>query len=472
MSGHNVVLVEDLRAGGFTFAMYVQRTGKLNGLDATTFSHLHHDHLGSVAAVSNAAGAVVERMAYDAWGKRRYINQTPGKADTLDTLKGLNTHRGYTLHEHLDELGVIHMNGRIYDPLVGRFMSADPYIQAPQNLQSHNRYAYVMNNPLALTDPSGYFSWGKLFGAMLCPICVKEWQRPILIIGLSVASGQWFISLGWAPVAAGAASGFITGFASTGNLNGAIQGGLTGGLFGAAGMVGEGPKSFARYAAHAAAGCISAVASSGSCGHGAVAAVFGKYTTNAIGDSSILSDSVSKGVASAVAGGVGSMIAGGKFENGAVTAAYGYLFNYCVTHGCTPTALGNVRGRDVQYGSGWAGSSRDGGARSHEGTDYTTTPGQDIEAPIGGVVTGVNPYRGDPRLMGVQITNEAGQVARVFYVKPFDVVVGMRVEAGDVIGTAQDLHVKYNSNMTNHVHVEIRVNGKLTTLSNFIYDGK
>jgi len=238
----------------------------------------------------------------------------------------VNTHRGYTLHEHLDELGVIHMNGRIYDPLVGRFMSADPYIQAPQNLQSHNRYAYVMNNPLALTDPSGYFSWGKLFGAMLCPICVKEWQRPILIIGLSVASGQWFISLGWAPVAAGAASGFITGFASTGNLNGAIQGGLTGGLFGAAGSVGA-DSSIQRYVAHAAAGCVSAVAGSGSCGSGAAAAVFGKYTTNAIGDSSILSDPVSKGVASAVAGGVGSVIAGGKFENGAVTAAYGYLFN-------------------------------------------------------------------------------------------------------------------------------------------------
>jgi len=224
-------------------------------------------------------------------------------------------------------LGVIHMNGRIYDPLVGRFMSADPYIQDPQNLQSHNRYAYVMNNPLALTDPSGYFSWGKLFGAMLCPICVKERQRPILIIGLSVASGQWFISLGWAPVAAGAASGFITGFASTGNVNGAMQGAFSGGLFGAAGMVGDAPNSFARYAAHAAAGCISAVASSGHCGPGAVAAVFGKYTTNAIGDSSILSDSVSKGVAASVAGGIGSVIAGGKFENGAVTAAYGYIFN-------------------------------------------------------------------------------------------------------------------------------------------------
>ena len=83
----------------------------------------------------------------------------------------------------------------------------------------------------------------------------------------------------------------------------------------------------ASYAGHAAAGCISAAAGGGNCGQGAVSAVFGKFTTNAIGGSSELSGPIAKGVASAVAGGVGSMIAGGKFENGAVTAAYGYLFN-------------------------------------------------------------------------------------------------------------------------------------------------
>ena len=89
------------------------------------------------------------------WGKRRNTN---GQADTTDSLTGLTTDRGYTEHEHLDEMGLIHMNGRVYDPLVGRMMSADPFIQAPGSLQSYNRYAYVMNNPLNLTDPSGYFS--------------------------------------------------------------------------------------------------------------------------------------------------------------------------------------------------------------------------------------------------------------------------------------------------------------------------
>ncbi|MFC7286537.1 RHS repeat domain-containing protein [Herminiimonas glaciei] len=47
-------------------------------------------------------------------------------------------------------------------PAIGRFMSADPYIRAPDNLQSYNRYSYVLNNPLMFTDPSGYFSLKKL----------------------------------------------------------------------------------------------------------------------------------------------------------------------------------------------------------------------------------------------------------------------------------------------------------------------
>ena len=50
-------------------------------------------------------------------------------SDNADALVGVNTDRGYTMHEHLDEVGVIHMNGRVYDPLIGRFMSADPFIQ-------------------------------------------------------------------------------------------------------------------------------------------------------------------------------------------------------------------------------------------------------------------------------------------------------------------------------------------------------
>jgi hypothetical protein len=136
---------------------------------------------------------------------------------------------------------------------------------------------------------------------------------------------------------AGFASAAITGFAvglvgSGGNLKAGLIGAFTAGLFNLAGGIGE-AASLERYAAHATAGCISSVAGGGKCGQGAVAAVFGKYSTNWISESGAIQGDFAKGVASSIAGGVGSVIAGGKFENGAVTAAFGYLFNHMSARG-------------------------------------------------------------------------------------------------------------------------------------------
>ncbi|WAJ70328.1 RHS repeat-associated core domain-containing protein [Catenovulum adriaticum] len=66
------------------------------------------------------------------------------------------TSKGYTGHKMLDDNGLIHMNGRVYDPNIGRFLSADILVQAPTHSQSYNRYTYVWNNPLSMVDPSGY----------------------------------------------------------------------------------------------------------------------------------------------------------------------------------------------------------------------------------------------------------------------------------------------------------------------------
>ena len=144
-----------LSAGGQVFALYVSRTGTLGTQTATTTSYLHQDHLGSVTAVTDNTGAVAERMAYDPWGKRRNTN---GVADVLDSIVGAKTDRGYTMHEHLDEIGVIHMNARVYDPLIGRFMSADSMIPNPFDMKAFNRYSYVSNNPLRATDPTGHIT--------------------------------------------------------------------------------------------------------------------------------------------------------------------------------------------------------------------------------------------------------------------------------------------------------------------------
>ena len=65
--------------------------------------------------------------------------------------------KGYTSHEQYFDLNLINMKGRMYDPTIGRFLSPDIFIQSPTNSQSFNRYAYVWNNPLKYTDPSGYY---------------------------------------------------------------------------------------------------------------------------------------------------------------------------------------------------------------------------------------------------------------------------------------------------------------------------
>lgn len=67
--------------------------------------------------------------------------------------------RGFTAHEHLPWFNLVNMNGRLYDPLVGRFLNVDPYVQMPDNTQNYNRYSYCLNNPLKFTDPDGEFFW-------------------------------------------------------------------------------------------------------------------------------------------------------------------------------------------------------------------------------------------------------------------------------------------------------------------------
>src|SRR5262249_43231165 len=79
---------------------------------------------------------------------------SPTSADMTDI--GNTTRRGFTSHEHLDNIGLIHMNGRVYDPTIGRFLSADPFVPDPFDGQSFNRYSYVKNNPLSRIDADGF----------------------------------------------------------------------------------------------------------------------------------------------------------------------------------------------------------------------------------------------------------------------------------------------------------------------------
>lgn len=101
------------------------------------------DNLGSILSVMDENGTKVFDASYDAWGKQTV------------SLNTIGLHRGYTGHEMLTEFDIINMNGRLYDPILGRFFSPDNYVQMPDNSQSFNRYSYCLNNPLKYTDPSG-----------------------------------------------------------------------------------------------------------------------------------------------------------------------------------------------------------------------------------------------------------------------------------------------------------------------------
>ncbi|MBS0328414.1 MAG: RHS repeat protein [Proteobacteria bacterium] len=293
--------------------------------------YFHSDTQGSITAVTDSAGVVLTRFRYDAWGKQTltYGNNT-----------GINaTRQGHTAHEMLDG-GLTHMNGRLYDPVLSRFVSADPTVDNPFDLQSLNRYSYVNNNPMGFTDPTGYF---KLFG--------KKWSwwrdkvvKPVVAVVVAWNLGPMLSNMAWNVAAThaisvgtlntmlyggaaltGATAGYI---ASGGDMRAAGYGAVGGVLFFGAGEIGDAYGQAARVAAHAGAGCISASASGGNCGSGALGAGFSEWA------GSNLPRQYDGFVMRVVLGGTAAELGGGKFANGATTAAFGYLFNYCAHNGC------------------------------------------------------------------------------------------------------------------------------------------
>jgi RHS repeat-associated protein len=110
-----------------------------------------------VDSITNGSGAIEVRLSFASFGSRRNEATWSGNPTSGDWTGITGTsRRGFTFHESLDNLSLVHMNGRVFDPVVGRFLSADPFVPAPALTQSFNRYSYTRNNPLAFIDPSGF----------------------------------------------------------------------------------------------------------------------------------------------------------------------------------------------------------------------------------------------------------------------------------------------------------------------------
>jgi RHS repeat-associated protein len=374
------------KAGVVSFKQYVQAGGRvvmsvtspagtnpyaLPVAGGNQVEFFQHDHLGSLVMTTTAARTIKEQFFCEPWGKRIDATGTPfgeysdtaGQAKALRTIN--QTDRGYTMHEHLDELGYIHMNGRIYDPSLGRFAQADPFIPEATKLQAYNRYSYVYNNPLRYSDPTGYrpfwrqsqnqqtiravasiavtaaiwyyapqalaASAPETFTTTTATIIYGKGATDFAAVGASYATSYSTANAVATGFIAGAASGYIS---SGGDSATALKSGIVGGLFGFVGGTGatngwyaQGAEGVLKYtASHAAIGCVSGLLDDSGCGRGAVSAAFGKLVTLGAGN-----DPGLQAAGTVLAGGVASRLGGGNFANGAKLAAFGYLFNEMLT---------------------------------------------------------------------------------------------------------------------------------------------
>ena len=261
--------------------------------------YLFHDHLGSLVKTTDALGNVVDALDYMPNGTRR---NTANPQQPVENSPAA-TPRGFTGHEHVDGFDVIHMNGRIYDPTLGRFLQPDPVVQAPMGAQGWNAYTYVFNNPLAYTDPSGMISLRQVLGIVFAAV---------------YAYFTWDLT-GATAVYAAMIGGAITGAITTGTWRGAITGAFTGALTAGIGVAANTYQwgDLARIGAQAVSGGIVESLSGGNFGNGFFAAGLTASFMPHVGHR----DAAVRSIKGALIGGTISKATGGKFANGAISGA-------------------------------------------------------------------------------------------------------------------------------------------------------
>ena len=308
--------------------------------EATYNRYFHTDALGSITAITDDSGTVVERRSYEAFGKIRAMDYGTNNNTIANTT--IQTTRAFTGHEQIAELsGLVHMNARIYDSDIGRFLSADTVVQDPHDSQAYNRYSYARNNPMKYTDPTGNSWWTKFR---------DKWLKPILAIVVSavlvIATGGAFTAaLGsfWGSVATGALAGAASGAIMTGTLSGTLKGAAFGAIsagvafgigeqFGHAGSIfGKNVKAgqaFIKATAHGLSRGVISMAQGGTFKSGFASGFSSSFFspgTELGGDGA--GGFTLRTTIAGVVGGTASEIGGGKFANGAVSGAFVHMFN-------------------------------------------------------------------------------------------------------------------------------------------------
>lgn len=345
-NGAGIVHTHFIPAGGSVVAIHTRsQTLDANLLTVTTNKtrYVHKDHLGSIHTLTREDGTVEEVLHFDAWGRRRTLDSATNRYSYANVTS--QTDRGFTGHEMLDAVGLIHMNGRVYDPTLGRFLSSDPFVQEMGTALSLNRYAYVLNNPLSATDPSGFFfkALAKLFSKIAKPLSIIV-KVLYFIPGLQGVAFALDVGISFG-------SAFSGSLLAGGSLGDALRAGLkAGGITYATGEVlsrlsearNWSGKHFAGYAgrefaeklaektiAHGIVGGVGEVLNGGRFNHGffsSAAAAAASPTIYSVTNELPLGKAIGT-IAAATVGGTVSRMGGGKFANGAISGATGYLHN-------------------------------------------------------------------------------------------------------------------------------------------------
>jgi RHS repeat-associated protein len=212
---------------------------------------VHRDHQGSVDTLTRVVGSGGDtiKQSFDAFGKRRNADWRADPTDQRFADPHL-TERGYTGHEHLDNVRLVHMNGRLQDPLLGVMLSPDPVLGSLADPRTLNRYAYAAGNPASATDPDGFFL-RRLFkniiraidhlGSFVGRVIERYGRNLIAIVAGNYVGGwvtEWFLAKGpltlnhikSAEMLGGMAAGATTAAIARGEPMAIVGGAISGGV--------------------------------------------------------------------------------------------------------------------------------------------------------------------------------------------------------------------------------------------------
>ena len=259
----------------------------------------HGNHLGSASVVTDAYSNRKETIEYFPFGAYRI------RTDYDPAFPNVNY--TFTDQEDDDETGLYNFKARLYDPLLGRFISADSIVPQPGNLQAFNRYSYCVNNPLVYVDPSGHFldiaviAIGAVIGALVAGY-KSDWKPEAMAVGAVIGGVSGGVYSGVSSYMGGIIAGSITNATVAGAISGAAGGAAAGATAGAMSASYYGGNIGSAILKGAGLGAV------GGAAFGAIGGYFGKtWNLWRVG-------------ACALSGGGVSELAGQGFEKGAIFA--------------------------------------------------------------------------------------------------------------------------------------------------------